>query len=266
MKSYSKKIFLIIFTLLPFYVSAVGFFETEEREVKDSEAKTRGNWFYALGARYENAENDFSFTGNQSVISPDKSIALLGGELRLGRELSLGGMFSLIISIEGFYSRNDEDNSEVPKAEDIDIAISEDSIKTISAGIGGYASLGLFPFKIKSFTILPILEMGLGSGRSSKEVHYYYDDTVSKHEYYKESYKQDFVYAKMGLGFNIIAPSGVFSYFRFYSTQYEFESSTDGKRSESYQANGANPTIIAAQRGSSSQNIFTTSIGFGYRF
>lgn len=254
---------------------AIGYEDLSAPSEKDRDAKTRGNWFMATGVKYESASNEFSCPATnctQAPIEPDDAIDLFGGEIRLGRELSIGGVFSLILSVDAFYHLTQDETGIKPDDTTVDVFVSEGVIKTQYMGFGGTVGLGLFPFKWGKFVFLPIIEFGAGTGSSEKSAKYYYDNTLNTseaiNEYYEEAHNQDFSYTKFGAGINIIASSGIYAYIRVYSTNYEFESGTGtqkfGDRSQFLTAN--NPPANDINIPASSESVITTTLGFGYRF
>lgn len=250
---------------------AIDFIDLSDHYDKDADAKTRGNWFIGLGARYETASNEFTCPETfctKGAIEPDDGIDLFGGELRLGRELAIGGVFSLILNAEVFYHENSDETGIKPDDTTVDVFVSEGVIRTSYFGFGGSVGLGLFPFKVGKLVFLPVIEFGFGSGSSQKSAKYYYDDTAATNEYYEDEYEQDFTYTKIGIGLNIIASSGIYAYFRAFTTNYEFDSSERyqkyGTSVEFAPGNSFPPNQIGIA--ASSESVFAMTIGFGYRF
>ena len=253
-------------------VYALDLIDLSSESEKDKKAATRGNWFIATGVKYESAGNEFSCPINlctKAPIEPDDAIDLFGGEIRLGREISLGGALSLILNVEGFFQNNQDETGVKPDDTTVDVFVSEGVVKTQYTGFGGSVGLGLFPFKWGKFVFLPVIEFGGGSGKSEKSVKYYYDDTLTRNEYFEEGHSQNFSYTKFGAGVNIIASSGIYAYLRFYTTNYEFESATGtqkfgGREQFLTTANNPAPNNVAVP--ASSESVTSATIGFGYRF
>jgi hypothetical protein len=203
-----------------------------------------------------------SFNSTDKEVVKEKSLAP-GVMLEYAREMRISNGFSWTLGLGGFF--NQETKDQVKKASSAldEIVL---SLKRDSQIFGGQLGLKInYQIELSSVVLQPFVGFAYGLGNANTKIAYSYDlGPSSIQESYKGEVQDEFNYLKYGIGVNIIASSGIFSYFSVYQNNF-----TTTKRTEKATAleNGGSTTSIDLDKKlSAAAEYLSFNLGVGYRF
>lgn len=287
--------FLVLLTGLLSCILANGQTLEVPQSDKDIKKLARSNWAFSLSFSNSRFESTHSFQGTPIFDIPTpadqttplffqeltpETINPIGAEFNLRREFAIGPRLSFSIGAGAHYfiSRKSE---EFPIEEDSEINAGEIERNFDQFGFNLQANLYFLHFIVwKKYKVQPFIGLSLFRSNSENEYRYAFNnlgpaeeapgDRTNVNELYDVTQTDRIAQTRLGIGAELIAPSGLFSFIQlsFTSTTIE-ESDQSGFIRTNGEMEATNCDDIPEQCSRSSNDIPTfisATIGFGYRF
>lgn len=257
---------------------------------KDLTGESRSNWNISFGTElieyfsYHGYQGETRSTGTGTeVIDRTKKytpgeFSSFGFNLRFGRDFRLGKRLSLGLGLTGFFfNDSDKEAQKVDEDTSFPIGATKDRFNLLGGLIS--ANLGV-PFKLWKLKFRPHIEAAFGKGESEVHYSYFFDNNGASNpgafnEKYNATLEESIDIMKVGIGIDIIASNGLFTYLKVYYSSYSISDSTasgkvliNGTSTEADVCSVAGVTTCQNSKDSIGEEFSSTtfSLGFGYRF
>lgn len=188
--------------------------EFMEFGLDDENSRLKGkktNFHVKLGGQYSNYVNGNTFNGARDQFAENDEEGMGGLDLTLGYQISIYGPLSITINTNWFHFKKNKEDTKTAENGDVDeIVTSFDRDYKVYGG--GFSGALNYEFQANNLVWQPFFELGGGVGKARFEIDY--TNEIPSTEFYRGGTRDTFSYLNTGLGINIIAASGIFSYFK----------------------------------------------------
>lgn len=187
----------------------------------------KSHWLTTFGFEMMEYTLPYDFDGVKKDFD-EAPTRLLGGRIGVGGEIHLGKGLMTSSRVEGFFMGTAFNKAKNAGPEEVSVEIAYTKDVGQIYGVEGVQSLSyIFDLKTKNpfmdeMTYLyfePFVEAGIGIARAFNKKRYKYD--LGTQEDYEQSFTDELLNAKLGVGFNLTSTTGYFLYVK--ATQNRFD-------------------------------------------